>query len=221
MPPVPSSVAKQAELLKQDGNTFFKKDRLGAAIDAYTEAITLCPNVPVYWTNRALCHRKRNDWDRVEADCRRALELDASSVKEEASSFTPLLQLLNSLKMSVFSISIFVYNHPIIIGCAFRLEANTIFFLAQGLKLLILSLFPTAIPLSLTERVVIFRPVSRSSSIFSSPMVKTLIFLSFPSTCIFHNPIYVIFLVISLSPLNLFILPPLYTWVIQGLMPQK
>lgn len=23
------------------------------------QAITLCPNVPVYWTNRALCHRKR------------------------------------------------------------------------------------------------------------------------------------------------------------------
>jgi hypothetical protein len=23
------------------------------------KAITLCPNVPVYWTNRALCHRKR------------------------------------------------------------------------------------------------------------------------------------------------------------------
>lgn len=35
--PVPDSVAKQAELLKQDGNTFFKKDRIGAAIDAYTE----------------------------------------------------------------------------------------------------------------------------------------------------------------------------------------
>jgi hypothetical protein len=23
------------------------------------QAITLCPKVPVYWTNRALCHRKR------------------------------------------------------------------------------------------------------------------------------------------------------------------
>jgi STIP1 homology and U-box containing protein 1 len=35
--PVPDSVAKQAELLKLDGNTYFKKDRIGAAIDAYTE----------------------------------------------------------------------------------------------------------------------------------------------------------------------------------------
>ncbi|KAM7521874.1 hypothetical protein LguiA_011776 [Lonicera macranthoides] len=76
-----SGAAKQAELLKQDGNICFKKDRFGAAIDAYTEAITLCPNVPIYWTNRALCHLKRNDWIKVEEDCRRAIQLDHSSVK--------------------------------------------------------------------------------------------------------------------------------------------
>ncbi|KAH7839027.1 hypothetical protein Vadar_033957 [Vaccinium darrowii] len=76
-----SPSAKQAEKLRQDGNIYFKKDRFGAAIDAYTEAITLCPNVPVYWTNRALCHRKRNDWTRVEEDCRKAIQLDHNSVK--------------------------------------------------------------------------------------------------------------------------------------------
>lgn len=78
---VPVNVAKQAELLKQDGNAYFKKDRLGAAIEAYTQAITLCPNVTIYWTNRALCHRKRDDWEKVESDCRKALELDFNSVK--------------------------------------------------------------------------------------------------------------------------------------------
>lgn len=31
------AAAKQAERLRQDGNTYFKKERLGAAIDAYTE----------------------------------------------------------------------------------------------------------------------------------------------------------------------------------------
>ncbi|MBA0633469.1 hypothetical protein Gotri_006907 [Gossypium trilobum] len=76
-----SAAAKQAEQLRKDGNIYFKKDRFGAAIDAYTEAITLCPNVPVYWTNRALCHRRRNDWLKVEEDCRRAIQLDYSSVK--------------------------------------------------------------------------------------------------------------------------------------------
>ncbi|XP_071689369.1 E3 ubiquitin-protein ligase CHIP-like [Rutidosis leptorrhynchoides] len=75
------SAIDQAEQLKQDGNLYFKKNRLGAAIDAYTEAITLCPNIPVYWTNRALCHRKRNDWTRVEEDCLKAVQLDHKSVK--------------------------------------------------------------------------------------------------------------------------------------------
>ncbi|KAL8143804.1 hypothetical protein V2J09_016836 [Rumex salicifolius] len=73
--------AFQAEQLRQDGNLYFKKDRLGAAIDAYTEAIALCPNVAVYWTNRALCHRRRNHWEKVEFDCRKAIQLDHNSVK--------------------------------------------------------------------------------------------------------------------------------------------
>ncbi|KAI5679912.1 hypothetical protein M9H77_01139 [Catharanthus roseus] len=76
-----NAIAKQAEQLKQDGNFCFTKNRFGAAIDAYTEAIALCPNVPIYWTNRALCHRKRNDWTRVEEDCKRAIQLDHNSVK--------------------------------------------------------------------------------------------------------------------------------------------
>ncbi|WVZ16695.1 hypothetical protein V8G54_009677 [Vigna mungo] len=76
-----AAAAKQAEQLRINGNTYFKKDRFGAAIDAYTEAITLCPNVPIYWTNRALCHLKRNDWERVEEDSRKAIQLDSNSVK--------------------------------------------------------------------------------------------------------------------------------------------
>lgn len=75
------TVERQAELLKDRGNTLFKKDRLGPAIEAYTEAITLCPRMPVYYTNRALCHRKRKEWKQVELDCRKALELDRDSVK--------------------------------------------------------------------------------------------------------------------------------------------
>nr|XP_029118423.1 E3 ubiquitin-protein ligase CHIP isoform X1 [Elaeis guineensis] len=79
--PVPASVAKQAELRKLEGNAAFKKERIGAAIDAYTEAITLCPNIVVYWTNRALCYQKRKEWTKVEEDCKKALELDKDSVK--------------------------------------------------------------------------------------------------------------------------------------------
>lgn len=74
-------MTKQAEELKEYGNTCFRKRRFTAAIDAYTEAITLFPNNAIYWTNRALCHMKRNDWRRVEADCRKALELDKDCTK--------------------------------------------------------------------------------------------------------------------------------------------
>ncbi|CAI5530816.1 unnamed protein product [Closterium sp. Naga37s-1] len=80
MPPK-SAQELQAERLKQKGNEYFNKGFLGAAIDAYTEAITFAPGVPVYWTNRALCHRRKCDWPRVEHDCTKALELDRNSVK--------------------------------------------------------------------------------------------------------------------------------------------
>ncbi|MCL7045702.1 hypothetical protein MKW94_023569, partial [Papaver nudicaule] len=86
------SAAEQAEICKKDGNYKFSKERFAAAIEAYTEAITLCPNVPVYWTNRALCHRKRGEWRRAEEDCRRALELDCNSTKAHYNLGLALLQ---------------------------------------------------------------------------------------------------------------------------------
>ncbi|KAM3405870.1 hypothetical protein ACQJBY_000102 [Aegilops geniculata] len=74
-------VARQAELRRAEGNACFRKARLGAAIDCYTEAIALCPGVAVYWVNRGLCHFRRKDWARVEEDSRTALALDDASVK--------------------------------------------------------------------------------------------------------------------------------------------
>ncbi|GJY79423.1 putative reverse transcriptase domain-containing protein [Tanacetum coccineum] len=60
-------VKVQAEHLKQNGNLYFKKNRLGAAIDAYT---------------RLLCALKLRfigligDWVRVEEDCRKAVAFE-------------------------------------------------------------------------------------------------------------------------------------------------
>ena len=44
------------EALKEHGNACFSKGKLDAAIDAYSEAICLNPNNPVYHTNRCVGH---------------------------------------------------------------------------------------------------------------------------------------------------------------------
>ncbi|KAJ8510167.1 hypothetical protein OPV22_000601 [Ensete ventricosum] len=81
MAPVPASVVRQAELLDANGKKYFEKRRFLAAVDAHTEAITLCPDVALYLANRAICYRKLNQWTKVEADSRKALELDSRSTK--------------------------------------------------------------------------------------------------------------------------------------------
>lgn len=88
-------VARQAELRRIEGNACFNKARLGAAIDCYTEAIALCPDVAVYWMNRGLCHFRRKDWAKVEEDSRRALALDGSLVKD-----VRCLTRMNALSLS-------------------------------------------------------------------------------------------------------------------------
>ncbi|GFZ20080.1 carboxyl terminus of HSC70-interacting protein [Actinidia rufa] len=68
-----SAAAELAEKLKQDGNTYFKKNRFGAAIDAYTEYIG---PIGLYAIAGASI-----DWTKVEEDCRRAIQLDHNSFK--------------------------------------------------------------------------------------------------------------------------------------------
>ncbi|KAG5567197.1 hypothetical protein RHGRI_002677 [Rhododendron griersonianum] len=70
-----STAAKQAEQLKKDGNSCFKKERFGAAIDAYTE---VCIYLLFYIQFLIAIIA---DWARVEEDSRRAIQLDHNSVK--------------------------------------------------------------------------------------------------------------------------------------------
>lgn len=62
---------KSAELLKTEGNVLFTKSKYQAAIETYTEAITLCPTMCVLYVNRAMCHKKRDDWQAVANDARK------------------------------------------------------------------------------------------------------------------------------------------------------
>ncbi|TPX44999.1 hypothetical protein SeLEV6574_g04148 [Synchytrium endobioticum] len=64
------------------GNDFFAKQLYPEAIREYSTAIIKNPNIPVYYTNRALCFLKQQkDYERVIIDCERAIELDTKSVK--------------------------------------------------------------------------------------------------------------------------------------------
>lgn len=72
---------QSAEALKKEGNAYFGKAKYGAAIEKYTEAITLCPDWSVLLVNRAMCQRKKEVWDLVKQDAEAALSLDSHLMK--------------------------------------------------------------------------------------------------------------------------------------------
>lgn len=76
-----SQAMETAEKLKTKANECFHKGKLGAAIDLYTEAHTLCPKWPVPLVNRALCHKKKLNWAAVIQDCLKVLQLDSTNLK--------------------------------------------------------------------------------------------------------------------------------------------
>ncbi|KAG2427142.1 hypothetical protein HXX76_012652 [Chlamydomonas incerta] len=76
---------KAADELKAEGNALFTKGKFAAAIEKYTEAVTLSPDWPVLYINRGMAARKKGDWERVEADASLALGLvGGSSESREA-----------------------------------------------------------------------------------------------------------------------------------------
>ncbi|TMW63927.1 hypothetical protein Poli38472_014632 [Pythium oligandrum] len=72
---------ERAEALKQKGNACFQKGKFNAAIDMYTEAIVMDPTQTTYYSNRALCHSKLQNWASCRDDCQQALKCDAFNTK--------------------------------------------------------------------------------------------------------------------------------------------
>ena len=61
---------------------FFSKQLYSEAIREYSTAIIKNPKVSVYYTNRALCFLKQQtDYERVLADCEKAIDIETKSVK--------------------------------------------------------------------------------------------------------------------------------------------
>lgn len=59
----------------------WSKGKFGAAVEAFSEAICFDPSNAVYFTNRAMCHRKNQKWDLVISDCETALNLEPTNIK--------------------------------------------------------------------------------------------------------------------------------------------
>ncbi|XP_051876934.1 E3 ubiquitin-protein ligase CHIP [Pristis pectinata] len=70
-----------AQELKEQGNRLFLGRKYQEAAASYSKAINRNPSVAVYYTNRALCYVKMQQFDKAVADCKHALELDSQSVK--------------------------------------------------------------------------------------------------------------------------------------------
>ncbi|KAI8084252.1 Metallo-dependent phosphatase-like protein [Gilbertella persicaria] len=81
MSSITEELKAKAEEIKNEANTFFKEKRFPAAIEKYTEAIEINPHVASYYTNRAFCHLKLENYGYAIADANKALEVDSTFTK--------------------------------------------------------------------------------------------------------------------------------------------
>jgi len=71
---------EEAEKLKQQGNTEFKKQNYHDAINYYTQAIQLAPTAPLH-SNRAQAYIFIKDFARSQEDCQQAIRIDPDFAK--------------------------------------------------------------------------------------------------------------------------------------------
>eukprot|EP00112_Aurelia_sp_Birch-Aquarium-sp1_P000557 Seg1053.9 transcript_id=Seg1053.9/GoldUCD/mRNA.D3Y31 product="STIP1-like and U box-containing protein 1" protein_id=Seg1053.9/GoldUCD/D3Y31 len=67
--------------LKEQGNRLFAARQYEDAVGCYSKAISRNPSLAAYYTNRALCYLKMQNWTKVVSDCQKALEIDPKTVK--------------------------------------------------------------------------------------------------------------------------------------------
>lgn len=77
---------EQAVKHKEEGNGCFKNGKYDQAIECYNQAIEICPrtqstDLSQFYQNRAAAYEQLKKWEAVEADCTKALELNAKYTK--------------------------------------------------------------------------------------------------------------------------------------------
>lgn len=79
-----SKLPESVDARKRAGNDFLENEKYLQAIDEYTTAISIIPNHPVFYLNRATAYMRRNWFGDIYAglrDCQTALKLDPTYVK--------------------------------------------------------------------------------------------------------------------------------------------
>lgn len=71
----PTDVEADPLWLRDRGQEFFRLGNFQSAINAFTSAITLAPNLPALYSNRAACHLQLKDYHACAADSSKALTL--------------------------------------------------------------------------------------------------------------------------------------------------
>ena len=72
---------QQANMLKEQGNQYFKEGKLDEAIDLYTRSIQCDPNNGILPANRAMALLKQEKYGAAELDCSAAIMLDPTYYK--------------------------------------------------------------------------------------------------------------------------------------------
>jgi len=72
---------KKAEEFKTKGNSFVKEQKYAEAIEAYTKAIELDKNSPVYYCNRAAAYTNSEKFHEALDDCKRAIAINEDYAK--------------------------------------------------------------------------------------------------------------------------------------------
>ncbi|XP_055713656.1 dnaJ homolog subfamily C member 7 [Phlebotomus papatasi] len=78
---LPQDSISLAEKKKDLGNEQYKIKNYSAALKLYSDAISLCPNLPAFFGNRAACHMMLGDYKQALSDARQAIDLDPSFEK--------------------------------------------------------------------------------------------------------------------------------------------
>lgn len=66
--------AREAHKMKLEGNKMMKKKDYVKAIELYTKGLDLRRDNKFLWTNRAMAHLKREDWEKAIDDCTKLIE---------------------------------------------------------------------------------------------------------------------------------------------------